>query len=242
MSVGMKKKLEKLKTANPFLSNTELVYRLLLDEIVDHRIKPGSKLNQEQLAEELDVSRTPVREALNTLEQEGFLSKGTQGYTVYIMKIGDYMAILDLRIAMETLGTRLACSRIRVSEAKEIEKILDVSQKLLDSAIGTAWNDDLEIINEKKAEEALYKLGQLDQKFHYTLVKCSRNPYLIKSYEDLMPKLHFFRYTALDANSCCNMVDRHRRIFEAIRMRDDELAVKRMEVHLRNTVTRAMRY
>ena len=78
--------IARLHEINPFLSNTDLVYTILRDQIVNHKLQPGKKLNQEQIAIDMNVSRTPVREAFFRLETEGFLEKGAQGYTVYEMK------------------------------------------------------------------------------------------------------------------------------------------------------------
>ena len=61
----------RLHEANPFLSNTDLVYTILRDQIVNHKLQPGKKLNQEQIAIDMNVSRTPVREAFFRLETEG---------------------------------------------------------------------------------------------------------------------------------------------------------------------------
>ena len=90
--------IARLHEINPFLSNTDLVYTILRDQIVNHKLQPGKKLNQEQIAIDMNVSRTPVREAFFRLETEGFLEKGAQGYTVYEMKPGDYMMLLDVRL------------------------------------------------------------------------------------------------------------------------------------------------
>lgn len=234
--------LEELREKNPFISNIELVYRLVRDDIVACRLKPGQKINQELIADKLGMSRSPVREALLQLEADGFLAKGVQGYTVYIMKIGDYMALLDLRTAYEELAARLSCSRIRFSEMKDIERNLLETKKYLELGMSTAWDDNFEITDPERAESLLYELGQKDQEFHSMIVKSSHNRYLINDYERLKPMIHFFRHSALDVNACLNMLDRHKAIYSAITSRDETLAVSRMQTHLALTVSRAMRY
>ena len=188
------------------------------------------------------MSRSPVREALSMLEEQGFLAKGAQGYTVYVMQIGDYMALLDLRTAYEEAAVRLACSRIRMSEMKEIETNLLQTKKYLDAGMSTAWDDNFEITNPKRAEGLLHELGKMDQQFHSLVVKSSHNRYLINAYENFKPMIHFFRHSALDVNACLNMLDRHKMIYAAITNRDETLAVQRMRTHLALTVSRAMRY
>lgn len=235
-------KTEALREKNPFLSNTELVYTLVRDDIVEHRMQPGTKLNQEQIADQLQISRTPVREAFNLLERDGFLSKGAQGYTVYAIKIGDYMALLDLRIAIETLAVRLACSRIRTSELKKIDKNLTDTDMLIEKGTLKAWDADFRITDRELSDDLLFELGKKDMEFHRLVIVSSHNKYVMQCYEDMLPRIHFFRYFALDVNACLNMAARHRMIYEAIVKRDEGLAESRMRTHLELTVTRAMRY
>ena len=148
--------IARLHEINPFLSNTDLVYTILRDQIVNHKLQPGKKLNQEQIAIDMNVSRTPVREAFFRLETEGFLEKGAQGYTVYEMKPGDYMMLLDVRIAIERLATRLACSQMLGSERRQLEQNLSETQRVLDSGIGKAWNGDFDILNQVLADRLVF--------------------------------------------------------------------------------------
>lgn len=69
----------RLHEANPFLSNTDLVYTILRDQIVNHKLQPGKKLNQEQIAIDMNVSRTPVREAFFPAGDRGLSGKGRPG-------------------------------------------------------------------------------------------------------------------------------------------------------------------
>lgn len=236
------KRMEAMRDENPFLSSTELVYRLILEDIVSHHIAPGQKLNQEQLADDMKVSRTPVREALQQLERENYIVKGAQGYSVYEMKIGDYMALLDVRIAVEKLAAELACSRILGSELKKIEQNLKETERLLESGRGSAWDDDYNILDSKEARKLFAALGRCDQAFHVLVIQAAHNVYLTEVYREMIPRIQFFRYSALTVNACLNMMERHRKIYEAIAARDEELAKARMKKHLELTVNRAMRY
>ncbi|HBR09518.1 MAG TPA: hypothetical protein DD735_11595 [Clostridiales bacterium] len=236
------KSINELREKNPFISNTELVYMVLRDNIVDHRIAPGQKLNQEQIAVEMNVSRTPVRDAFAALEKEGFLEKGVQGYTVYEMQPGDYVALLEVRIALEKLAARLACSQMLGSERSLVEKNLADTEVLMAKGIGRAWDEDINIINESQAKQLFHALGEKDHEFHIIIMNAAHNQYLVESYMHIDPKIHFFRFSALNAGACQNMLERHKKIYDAIRQRDEDLAERRMEKHLMLTVSRAMRY
>ena len=181
-----------------------------------------------------------MREAFFRLETEGFLEKGAQGYTVYEMKPGDYMMLLDVRIAIERLATRLACSQMLGSERRQLEQNLSETQRVLDSGIGKAWNGDFDILNQVLADRLFYEMGQLDHAFHRMIIAASHNKYLVSTYDSIDPKIHFFRYSALSVSACLNMTERHKKVFEAIVARDEELAERRMERHLALTVPRAM--
>ena len=71
--------IARLHEINPFLSNTDLVYTILRDQIVNHKLQPGKKLNQEQIAIDMNVSRTPVREAFFGWRQRGFWKRAPRG-------------------------------------------------------------------------------------------------------------------------------------------------------------------
>lgn len=181
----------RLHEANPFLSNTDLVYTILRDQIVNHKLQPGKKLNQEQ-------------------------------------------------IAIEKLATRLACSQMLGSERRQLEQNLGETQRVLASGLGKAWNGDFDILDPALADRLFYEMGQLDHAFHRMIIAASHNKYLVSTYDSIDPKIHFFRYSALSVSACLNMTERHKKIFEAIVARDEELAERRMERHLSLTVPRAM--
>lgn len=232
--------IKRLQQLNPFISNTQMVYTILLDRIVDHRLAPGKKLNQEQIAIDMNVSRTPVREAFFALEEEGFLEKGAQGYTVYEMNPGDYMQLLDVRMALEVLAARLACSRMVASERHGLEENLAKTDSILSEGVGSAWDIDFNIIDAERADKLFHKLGQIDHDFHFMIMEASHNKYLIEAYKKMDPKIHFFRYSAFSINACLNMAVRHRKIYDAVTARDEALAEDRMKTHLALTVPRAM--
>ena len=95
---------------------------------------------------------------------------------------------------------------------------------MLDSGIGKAWNGDFDILNQVLADRLFYEMGQLDHAFHRMIIAASHNKYLVSTYDSIDPKIHFFRYSALSVSACLNMTERHKKVFEAIVARDEELA------------------
>jgi DNA-binding GntR family transcriptional regulator len=117
------------------------VYNVLREMIIDHRFQPGSRLNVEQLARELAVSRTPVWEAVGRLEQEGLLEN--------IPNRGVFMATLTPQIAfelyqvreeLEALAARLAAPRIEDSVLEEMEKCLEMQRQVIEDADLVAYS------------------------------------------------------------------------------------------------------
>lgn len=239
---GFSHDIVELRSKNPFLSNAELVYTVILNQIVDHRIEPGYKLNQEQIAIDMDVSRTPVRDALVRLESEGYVVKGGQSYTVYEVTANDYAMLLDVRAVLEVLAAKLSCSRILISERKKIEANLNLTDRLISESVGKVWSEDFAVINQKESYRLKTELVKLDQNFHMSILNASHNPYLVKTYSHIKPRIHFFRNTALTVSSFLNMAERHRKIYNAILDRNEQLAQAEMRQHLELTISTALRY
>ncbi|MDH5294672.1 MAG: GntR family transcriptional regulator, partial [Acidimicrobiia bacterium] len=90
----------------------DFVYRQIFDAVVSGRIPPGERLVQEVLAEEMDVSRTPVREALLRLESEGILAASDRGgFLVRSLDLAEVQATYELRAAVEGYAARLVAER-----------------------------------------------------------------------------------------------------------------------------------
>jgi len=99
-----KTKIQNLHTA---------VYERLKSQIIDFTLKPGQKLQDRQLGSQFGVSRTPVREALNRLVQEGFVKQiPGQGYFVKEITIKEIEHLYDIREALEALAAQQAIRKI----------------------------------------------------------------------------------------------------------------------------------
>jgi len=88
-------------------------YEQILDLIVSGKAEPGALVNERRLAERLNMSRTPVRDALLMLEGEGLLVRqGTRGLQVRPMAVEDFMNTLQIRLLLEPEAARIAAGRI----------------------------------------------------------------------------------------------------------------------------------
>ena len=103
-------KLREYMTAEPEAKLRDLVTRLLHDEIVALRIAPGSRLNVNQIAASLGISRTPVAEAIVSLTEQGFVTThtGQNGSYVLDLSLKDMISLYQVRSAIESEAAALA--------------------------------------------------------------------------------------------------------------------------------------
>jgi DNA-binding GntR family transcriptional regulator len=101
-------------------------YEQLLDLILTGGVKPGELVNERRLAAALNMSRTPVRDALLMLEGEGLLLRqGNRGLQVKQMRIDDYMDALQVRLLLEPAVARMAAGNIPAERIAGLRKQLD---------------------------------------------------------------------------------------------------------------------
>src|SRR5665648_466406 len=101
------------------------VYRVLKEAIIKGFLEPGTKLLENKIAEEMHVSRTPVREAMQKLVAEGFV-KTTPNQTIIVTEVSleDVKEVLQIRGALEGLAARIVAKKINILEIDELEKIV----------------------------------------------------------------------------------------------------------------------
>lgn len=103
----------------------DITYEHLRQEIIDGRVKPDDRLIERDIADRLNVSRTPVREALRRLESEGFVEYlPRKGVVVRGFNIAEIKEIYDIRIELECLAIRKAIENITASDVQLISTIL----------------------------------------------------------------------------------------------------------------------
>ncbi len=106
-------------------TTAEAVYQVLRHGIVHGDLAPGERLRSDALANELRVSRTPVREALRKLEAEGLVAQSGSGLVVRAFSEQDLTELFYVREALEGMAARLAAENATPSEIAEIRELLD---------------------------------------------------------------------------------------------------------------------
>lgn len=205
----------------------ETVCETLRDAIRKGILEPGERLMEVQLADELGISRTPVREAIRKLEQEGYvIMMPRRGTYVADVSVSDVKEIFEIRSALESLATGLAARRI---EPDELEKL----QSLLNEIEGYIKKNDIE------------KIVEADIKFHGLLYQVSRNDRLVSIISNLKEQLARFRTLSMSyPGRLQETFEEHSEMVEAIANGDVSGARDAAEHHMERaeeTLLKAMR-
>ena len=160
-------------------SLTTLVRRELERQIVSGELVPGAKLNEADLAEQLSVSRGPVREAFRALEQAG-LVRLEKNRGVFVREIGVAEAdeIYEVRAGLDELIGRLAAQRVTAPQLRELRELVKRMQQAARA----------------RSVDEYYPLNV---RFHDLLAQAAGNDTLLASYRRLVNELHLFRRQTL---------------------------------------------
>lgn len=195
----------------------EQIRDLVRERVVRGDLKPGDRLVERVLADELGVSRVPVREALNLLKGEGFVQDiPRRGVIVTQLSRVDLDELFEVREALEVHSARLACLR---ATDNEIDELTDIVRRADDaSAVG-------------KTDE----LADLNARFHDAIPRMAHNRMLAATLEPLEGRLHWL---LRQNRSPERLMAEHRHLAQAIADRDAERAaeVARRHVHTSRTI------
>ena len=193
----------------------DIVFKTLREAIITGDLQPGERLMEIKLANELGVSRTPVREAIRKLELEGLvIMTARKGAEVAPINEKDLKEVLEIRKSLESLACELSCRNVKDSD---IRKLRSINQEI---ARGVD-NEDIELITKKDVE------------FHEIINTLTDNQRLIQMLHQL--KEHIFRYRFEYIKEMKNkqtIVDEHNRIIDAIASKDPKRASAEIEQHI----------
>ena len=200
-------------------SLTERVYRDLRHGIVTGTIRGGTRLIETTLASQMDVSRTPVREALHKLALEGFLySIPRAGYIVEETSDTDIKDLFTTRTAIEQIAVKWAIEKISVEELQRLEKNLQKTD---------------EVIKTGETESMM----DLDAEFHEIIYRAARSKSLYRISQTLSDHTLRFRLACIHIPEIAERARQgHVKIFNALKAGDVGLAEEVVKSHL-DTVT-----
>ena len=194
--------------------DTQHAYDRIRESIITLQLAPGSLINEQQLADDLQMGAVPVREALKLLaHDELIVITPRHGLYVSDISLPDLEQISEMRLTLEPLCAGLAAQRATVDDLTVLEA--------LRSEMDTAAPDDSR------------HLLDVDHKFHQAIVRAAKNKYLVRVLEHLFGLSQRLWYLALpQLDMLPGAVAEHLKLVESIKNKDDEGARKIMYDHV----------
>ena len=193
-----------------------IVYEQLKLQILTGKITPGTRMMEVELADEMGVRRTPIREAIRKLEKEGLVTiESRRGAYSSDISVKDMVDTLEVREDLEGLAAALAAERMT---DEQMEELIQITRKYSEAIS----NSDTE------------KIISYDEQFHKHIVACSGNKTLIQLSETVQELALRFRYLFYDDFSRYeNMPVEHRQILDAIKGGDADTARQTADNHVK---------
>jgi DNA-binding GntR family transcriptional regulator len=194
---------------------------IIRKKIIEFQYQPGDLLNEVELAKELNVSRTPIREALIQLSTENLVTikKGSSA-RVSEINMRDFQNLIEYRLVLERGAARLAAVKATDSHIKQLENIQEKVNGM--------------------EKDNLSEMIDIDCQFHRILHNATENPYLIQSMTNVMNKfviiLRQISYRSKGFLSCLPQV------IEALRKNDEDKMEQLMVAHLEDFIDQFARY
>ncbi|MCY7800829.1 GntR family transcriptional regulator [Bacillus haynesii] len=200
------------------VSYHDQVHHYLKDMIIKGGYQPGERIYESKIAKELQVSRSPVREAIRTLEQEGLLLIDDKSkITVYEPTIKDLEEIYQCRQALESLAVSLA-TRLASNETLAL-----ISETL----------SDAHKHQESQSPESANALLRLNTRFHDVIIEASENERLQKQLLDLRSLTFFYRSKNLEKpERTLDIINQHEEILSHMQDGNDAKAAESMRKHI----------
>jgi DNA-binding GntR family transcriptional regulator len=204
----------------------EQAYQALRTAILSGELMPGQRLVETQLAQMLQVSRTPIREALHQLQQADLVVDDRGVLKVATFTSEDARKLYECRLALENVSVKEACLNASNRQLKQIENLIQKAEKLLTT---------------KPTKLTSFQLLDLDYQFHREIAQSSNNEWLVSLLDRLFDKMILVRIQTMLSNPAVLEVRwEHRQIYDAILERDSDRAVKAIQDHLIASQTRVV--
>ena len=198
-------------------------YESIVEAIIDRHLEPGTRLNIEDLAKQLDMSATPIREALaHAAGQRLVMQRSNHGFTVApLLSERKFGELFDVRHLLETYT--LGCAELNSPMVGRLEEIVGLMPTM---EHGPVYRDFREF-------------NQADREFHHILVSMARNTVLTKTWEDLHFHLQVGRfYAGAGVIDFGDALREHVAIVEALRTGDKEAAARAVSHHIKQAEDR----
>lgn len=204
---------------NAYLPLRDVVFNTLREAILRGELKPGERLMELQLAAKLGVSRTPIREAIRMLEQEGLaVTIPRKGAEVAKMTEKDMKDVLQVREALDELAATIACEQMTAEQLDTLKSTMREFEEYTKTG------------NVKKIAEA-------DVEFHDIIYQATGNPKLVNILSNLREQMYRYRIEYLkDEKNYPVLIREHSEIVEGLMAKDKTKVTAAMHRHVENQV------
>jgi DNA-binding GntR family transcriptional regulator len=203
----------------------------LRDAIIAHELEPGRRLAEDDLANQMGVSRGPVREALARLEREGLVViERHKGARIASWGRADVEEIFSLRLVLEQLAIEWACKNATAADVSALESVVKEFRKLSDK------------------QRTIKAVSKLDLEFHTAIFNAAHHDRLSRAWEILRSQIHSFLIYTWTRDELINKTlmdswDKDHHVFvEIIKKRDIEKGLKEIKAHVERGLTRVSKH
>ena len=202
-----------------YLPLRDVVFNTLRNAILRGDLKPGERLMEMHLANKLGVSRTPIREAIRMLEQEGLaVTIPRKGAQVAKMTEKDLQDVLEIRDSLDELAVSSACAHITAEQLQELRETV----KEFELAIRS---------------KDVRRMVEADEAFHNVIYQAAQNPKLENIVKNLREQMYRYRYEYIkDHTNYAQLVREHAAIIEGFEKQDVAYVRETMHNHLANQI------
>jgi DNA-binding GntR family transcriptional regulator len=198
------------------------VYAQLKHDVSDFKLVPGDRFTETDISERLGVSRTPVRQALFRLQQEGFVEVlFRSGWRVLPFDFDQFEELYDLRQLLETTAAHRLCEGAVKINSSDLDALADI------------W-----LVSADDRSQDAKQVAQWDEAFHCTLVAAAGNAEMARVHRDVtdrirvIRRLDFTKQPRIDAT-----YDEHSKMLQAIQQKRGDQAALLLRAHIQSSQT-----
>lgn len=196
------------------INASQPVYEYMRNLILTGKMKPGDRFSEQQLANTMQVSRTPIKEAINQLANDGLVRVYPQRYSeVMVFSQEDVRHMGEMRVALEMMAVKLALYHGSMADFNKLAKLADACDEALQSG-------------------DVVRRIETDAQFHLALTKCTRNELLYKFQRELCLRIQLIQVNStFTEEEDSQLVEYHRQLVKYLKERDLERIYTLIEEH-----------
>ena len=204
----------------------DVIYHWLREQILIGELVPGGEIRQELLARQFGTSRIPIREALSRLQAEGLIIlRPRRGFAVTSLNQAEIIEIFELRMAVEEHAMRIATKERTQTDVSEVEALVEA----------------MEVPAEAPSLRYLQQWMSTNRLFHTRLIECAHRKRVSEVALNLRDAIEPYMRIEANFNRQVGYANvEHRKIFEAFKRKDSELAARISRKHCESTLKRLL--